>query len=154
MLSSLEFSLGSSIKHRLFSVFLCQKNIHMNVIHKYKAIWNVVAHIREGDIATYGEVAKRAGLVRQARLVSKALKEAPDSLNLPWFRVVGSGPKVSLPLDSESGKKQVQFLQKEGHEIVKGRIKLTNKSLQEGIENSDSNAIASEMDYLLWGPEN
>ena len=117
----------------------------MTVIHKYQAIWKAVSSLREGQIATYGEVAKRAGLNRHARLVSRALKEAPDELKLPWFRVVGSGPKISLPLDSDAGKLQLTLLQQEGHIINKGRIKPNPHVTQP--------QVSDDLDYILWGPE-
>ncbi|MGV6851335.1 MAG: MGMT family protein [bacterium] len=107
---------------------------------KYMAIWDQVKRIQKGQIASYGEIAKRAGLPRHARLVSSALKEAPEHMNLPWYRVVGSGPKISLPLDSENGKYQKQKLREEGH-LIKGRL---IKPLEQEQEN---------LDYLLWGPD-
>ena len=51
-------------------------------------IWKTVAAIPRGQVASYGEIARRAGLPRRARLVGHALRVAPASLKLPWHRVL------------------------------------------------------------------
>ncbi|MGS0725371.1 MGMT family protein, partial [Shewanella sp. 0m-11] len=51
-------------------------------------IWHIVSMIPEGKVCSYGKVADLAGLPGRARYVSKALKLAPDELNLPWHRVI------------------------------------------------------------------
>ena len=51
---------------------------------------------RTGRVSTYGEVAKLAGLPRGARQVGRALGQAPASLKLPWYRVIGAGGRIAL----------------------------------------------------------
>ena len=56
-----------------------------------QAIWNVVARIPSGQVSSYGDVARAAGLPGRARLAGKALRLMPEDMNLPWHRVMGAG---------------------------------------------------------------
>ena len=61
----------------------------------YRAIYAVVARIPEGSVATYGQVARLAGLPGRARLVGYALGALPDRSSIPWHRVVNAQGRVS-----------------------------------------------------------
>jgi methylated-DNA-protein-cysteine methyltransferase-like protein len=50
-------------------------------------IYAVVRMIPRGRVATYGEIAKLAGMPTGHRLVARAMKTCPESL--AWYRVVG-----------------------------------------------------------------
>ena len=50
-------------------------------------IYAVVRVIPPGRVATYGEVAKLAGMPSGHRIVARAMKTCPESL--PWYRVIG-----------------------------------------------------------------
>jgi methylated-DNA-protein-cysteine methyltransferase related protein len=52
-----------------------------------RAIYEVVAAIPRGTVATYGQVAELAGLPRGHRRVARAMRYCPKGL--PWQRVVG-----------------------------------------------------------------
>ena len=56
----------------------------------------VVDSIPRGRVATYGQVAREAGLPRHARLVGKVLATLPTGTKIPWHRVVNSAGKISL----------------------------------------------------------
>lgn len=86
-------------------------------------IVQVVFHIPPGRVATYGQVARLAGLGRAARLVGRTLKTLPDDSRLPWHRVVNAAGKISLPMDG-GGRIQRQRLEDEGVTFVNGRIDL------------------------------
>jgi methylated-DNA-protein-cysteine methyltransferase-like protein len=51
------------------------------------AIYEVVAAIPRGAVATYGQVAELAGLTNGHRRVARAMRFCPKGL--PWQRVVG-----------------------------------------------------------------
>ncbi len=70
----------------------------------------MVALIPHGQVASYGQVADLAGLPRHARLVSKTLKLAPESLNLPWHRVISSQLKIAFPISTPLYLEQKQRL--------------------------------------------
>ncbi len=61
-----------------------------------EAIWNVIAGIPRGQISTYGDVARMAGLPGRARQTAYALRNAPEGMDLPWHRVLGQGRGSSL----------------------------------------------------------
>lgn len=61
----------------------------------YRRIYAVVTRIPRGRVATYGQVAERAGLGGQARLVGYALHSLPEASSVPWHRVVNAKGRVS-----------------------------------------------------------
>ncbi len=73
-----------------------------------------VRQIPRGRVSTYGIVAELAGLPRRARLVGTVLKHAPSSRDLPWFRVINAGGRISLPSGSDSYARQKSKLEAEG----------------------------------------
>jgi len=60
------------------------------------AVLRAVRRIPRGRVATYGDVAREAGLPGRARLVGRVLRDAPASASLPWHRVVGAGGRLSV----------------------------------------------------------
>ena len=86
-------------------------------IDKRHHIWQVVASIPPGKVASYGQVASLAGLGRGARLVGKTLGDLPSDTRIPWHRVVNSQGRISLPTDSGSHATQRQRLEEEGIEF-------------------------------------
>ena len=65
----------------------------------YGRIYDVVARIPRGRVATYGQVARLAGLPGRARLVGYALAAVPDGSRLPWHRVVNARGQISPRAD-------------------------------------------------------
>ncbi len=70
-------------------------------------IHDVVSRIPRGRIATYGQVARLAGIPGQARLVGYALHALPSGTSIPWQRVVNAQGAISTPA---------------GHDVVQRRI--------------------------------
>ncbi len=106
-------------------------------------IWQVVALIPRGRVATYGDVAHHAGLGRAARRVGLALRQLPEGSRLPWHRVINSAGKPSLPADSTSGQLQRQRLIHEGITFsASDRIDLISRRWRPG--NESERAAASE----------
>ena len=56
----------------------------------HQRIHAVVSRIPRGRVATYGQVARIAGLPGQARLVGYALHALPAGTSVPWQRVVNA----------------------------------------------------------------
>lgn len=96
-----------------------------------EAIWRAVRAIPPGQVATYGAVARRAGLAGRARLVGYALKVAPEELDLPWHRVVASGGRIAFPPSSRLHAEQRRRLRAEGIEVVRGRVRRAAATLDE-----------------------
>ena len=61
----------------------------------YPRIYAVVSRIPRGRVATYGQVARLAGLPGQARLVGYALAALRDGSPVPWHRVVNAKGQIS-----------------------------------------------------------
>jgi methylated-DNA-protein-cysteine methyltransferase-like protein len=72
----------------------------------YARIYQVVRRIRRGRVATYGQVARLAGLPGQARLVGYALAALPDESDLPWHRVVNARGAISPRAEGGWGEAQ------------------------------------------------
>jgi methylated-DNA-protein-cysteine methyltransferase-like protein len=77
-------------------------------------IWGIVHSIPAGKVSSYGEVAKRAGLPRGARLVGRVLSNLPEGSTLPWHRVVNSRGCISFPPGSPQYREQRERLVSEG----------------------------------------
>jgi methylated-DNA-protein-cysteine methyltransferase-like protein len=61
----------------------------------YQRVYSVVSRIPRGRVATYGQVARLAGLPGQARLVGYALAALDDRSRVPWHRVVNAEGRIS-----------------------------------------------------------
>jgi methylated-DNA-protein-cysteine methyltransferase-like protein len=85
-------------------------------------IWQVVALIPPGKVASYGQVAALAGMPRHARLVGRTLRELPAGSKLPWHRVVNAAMKISQRRGSGGHALQRRRLEAEGVEFVGERI--------------------------------
>jgi methylated-DNA-protein-cysteine methyltransferase-like protein len=85
-------------------------------------IWQVVAMIPEGRVASYGQIAALAGMPRHARLVGRTLRELPKGSKLPWHRVVNASLKISQRPGSGGHLTQKRRLVAEGVEFVGERI--------------------------------
>ena len=100
----------------------------------------IVAAVRAlapGEVAGYGEVARRAGLPGRARMVARLLSENADP-KLPWHRVLRSDGRIAFPPGSEGYDEQVQRLRAEGVVVEAGRVR--------------GQRAAASLDEQLWGP--
>ncbi|MBJ7221801.1 MULTISPECIES: MGMT family protein [unclassified Brenneria] len=59
-------------------------------------VFQIVAAIPYGKIATYGDVALLAGSPRASRQVGGVLKRLPEGSKLPWHRVINRKGEISL----------------------------------------------------------
>ena len=58
----------------------------------YQRVYEVIARIPAGKVATYGQIARYLGMPNGARAVGWAMRHCPD--NLPWHRVVNAQGKL------------------------------------------------------------
>jgi len=77
-------------------------------------VWQVVALIPKGRVATYGQVADLAGLPGGARRVGRILSQLPRGTRIPWHRVINASGGISLPPDSGGYGRQRARLEREG----------------------------------------
>ncbi len=81
----------------------------------YSRIYAAIRRIPKGRVASYGQIARQAGLPRHARLVGYALHKLPNSSPIPWHRVVNAKGELSLARAGRaSGLTQRLRLEQEG----------------------------------------
>lgn len=83
-------------------------------LNTQQKIWQVIASIPLGMVASYGQVASMAGLPNAARQVGRTLKHLPKDTRLPWHRVINAQGEISLPNSSPGHHIQKRRLQAEG----------------------------------------
>ncbi len=98
----------------------------MNHQSNYDRIYRVVECIPRGRVATYGQVARLAGLPGHARQVGYALHALPYGLEIPWQRVINARGEISPRATPGAEDVQRQLLAQEGIELdERGRINLS-----------------------------
>jgi methylated-DNA-protein-cysteine methyltransferase-like protein len=114
-------------------------NAANNPAQRAAAIRKAVRSIPRGTFASYGEVARRAGLPGRARLVGQVLRESGDAPRLPWHRVTGAGGRIAFPAGSKNAREQLRRLAREGVEARGARV-----------VQKPSASSARTLDALLW----
>ena len=61
---------------------------------RYAEIYAVIRRIPKGKVATYGQIARLAGIPRHARQVGYALSALQDD-RVPWHRVINAKGEIS-----------------------------------------------------------
>ncbi len=79
-----------------------------------EAVLAAIGALEPGDIATYGEIASRAGRPGAARAVGNILSRTHG--RVPWWRVVRAGGAIA------KGEQQARLLGAEGVEVKNGRV--------------------------------
>jgi len=79
------------------------------------AVSKVVRGLRRGQVASYGEVAARAGYPRAARAVGNVLA---TTMGLPWWRVVRADGQLAAHSQAE----QLRRLRREGVPVRGDRV--------------------------------
>ncbi|CAM2007802.1 methylated-DNA--[protein]-cysteine S-methyltransferase [Acanthopleuribacter pedis] len=77
-------------------------------------VWQMVAKIPHGRVASYGQIARMLGAPRKARHVGYALAATPKDRTIPWQRVINSRGMISFPVDSHQYRLQKAMLLEEG----------------------------------------
>ena len=91
----------------------------------HRQILEVIALIPYGKMATYGQIAKLAGLPKHARLVGYVLKHLDVESQIPWFRVINSQGKLSVTRINEFGQNiQQNLLEREGVYLLNHKVNL------------------------------
>jgi methylated-DNA-protein-cysteine methyltransferase related protein len=85
--------------------------------NRYQVIYTVVQRIPPGLVATYGQVARLAGLPGCARQVGYALSALEAGSSIPWHRVVNAQGRVSPRSDGRPAD-QIQRLRLEAEGVV------------------------------------
>lgn len=105
-----------------------------SIDQRLQRIYAAIAAIPAGRVASYGQIAARAGLPGRARLVGKALRETPDDLELPWHRVLHANGSIALPRGSRGFREQSRRLRAEGVEVRDGRVPMSAFGLDHDLD--------------------
>lgn len=73
----------------------------------YAMVYETVRDIPEGNVATYGQIAKLMGLPRHARHVGFALANLSNNHNVPWHRVVNARGQLHQRRNSTTTQRQL-----------------------------------------------
>jgi methylated-DNA-protein-cysteine methyltransferase-like protein len=103
-----------------------------------RAILAAVRAVPRGSVASYGEIARRAGLLGRARLVGRVLRTSNEP-RLPWHRITGSQGRIAFATGSAQAREQTQRLQREGLTVARNRVRLPR--LEEAT-----------LDAAVWAP--
>lgn len=106
---------------------------------EHAAIQQVIRAIPRGRVASYGEIAKRAGLPRRARLVGRVLGDAGIAAKLPWHRVLRSDGRFAFAPGSRGFREQRARLIEEGVVVKSGKVDLARYGWQR------------DLDEQIWG---
>jgi len=88
---------------------------------RVQRILATVDSIQKGRVASYGDVAREAGLPRQARLVGRVLGRLPSGSKLAWHRVVDAAGRIRV--GGASAREQKRRLEREGVAVsTKNRV--------------------------------
>lgn len=81
---------------------------------KFDLIYDVVRRIPEGKVATYGQIARLAGMPRGSRVVGYAMAACPDGNGVPCHRVVNRFGCTKAVFDTYGPGMQRALLEGEG----------------------------------------
>lgn len=101
-------------------------------------ILKAIRDVPRGQVAAYGEIARRAGLPGRARLVARVLAD-PASPRVPWHRIVRSDGRIAFPAGTDARAEQARRLGREGVVVENGRVLVMRP--------------ARTLDEALWGPQ-
>lgn len=110
----------------------------MRLIAPIDRILAAVRAIPRGQVAGYGEVARRAGLPKRARMVAGVLSRNIDP-ELPWHRVLRADGRIAFAEGSEGFREQARRLRAEGVVVKDGRVRMPN--------------AAVDLDAKIWGSD-
>lgn len=95
----------------------------------------VVARVPRGRVATYGAVAALAGSPGAARAVGSVLRALGSDSDLPWWRVVGAGGRITTSRVRRTAQIQRAALENEGVGFDgSGRIRMERHEWEPGAE--------------------
>jgi methylated-DNA-protein-cysteine methyltransferase-like protein len=100
-------------------------------------IFAAIRAVPAGQVAGYGEIARRAGLPGRARLVARVLYQNHHP-KFPWHPVLRSDGRIAFPADHANFAEQSQRLRAEGVEVRDGRVR--------------NQRAAPTLDELIWSP--
>lgn len=100
-------------------------------------IVDAIRAVQSGQVASYGGIARRAGLPGRARLVARVLGECEDP-QLPWHRILRSDGRIAFAPGTRPWREQAKRLRAEGVAVRNGRVEIAEE--------------AQTLDAAVWAP--
>lgn len=94
-----------------------------------QAILTEIKAVKFGQVASYRDIAYRAGLINGARQVSRALHGLSNAHELPWWRIIRSDGKIGLT--GAMKQQQIELLRAENIEVTDAGKVLVDKEKYE-----------------------
>jgi len=89
-------------------------------------VYEITAHIPQGNVATYGQIARLAGSPRAARAVGMCMKTNPFAPRVPCHRVVAANG-ILTGFSAPGGiQKKRQMLIQEGVRFLGNKVDLSH----------------------------
>ncbi|MFH1544189.1 MAG: MGMT family protein [Patescibacteria group bacterium] len=80
-------------------------------------VYKAVSRIPKGKVTTYGFISALIGSPRAARQVGWALRNTPEGVHIPWWRVINSNGYISIRNPEVTKDLQKELLEKEGVKV-------------------------------------
>lgn len=103
----------------------------------FQRFYALVDCVPPGQVATYGQIAREAGLPRHARHVGHALRALPPDSELPWHRILNARGEIAQR-GGNGHRRQRALLRREGVAVdARGRVSLA-RHLWPGTADEDT----------------
>ena len=109
----------------------------------FQRFYALVDCVPRGRVATYGQIAREAGLPRHARHVGRALRELPMGSELPWHRILNARGEIARR-PGDDGRRQRARLRAEGIEVGPGDRVSLRRFGWAGTGETDEGGVAEE----------
>ncbi len=84
-------------------------------------VYRILTLIPEGQVTTYGDIARTLGHPKSSRAIGRILNRNPNPIVVPCHRVVMSDGRIGGYADGQERK--IELLAKEGLAFKSGRVK-------------------------------
>lgn len=95
----------------------------MNITEFDETVYDIVRSVPEGKVVRYGDIAKAIGK-KCSRAVGNSLHKNPYFGDVPCHRVVSGEGRLAEKFSFDGIKKQRKMLEKEGVEVIDGKVDL------------------------------
>lgn len=87
---------------------------------KAEDVYSILTRIPEGQVTTYGDIARTLGHPKSSRAIGRILNQNPNPIVVPCHRVVMSDGRIGGYADGQE--KKMELLAKEGLAFKSGRV--------------------------------
>jgi methylated-DNA-protein-cysteine methyltransferase-like protein len=93
-------------------------------------LYQTIAAIPYGKVASYGQLASLAGQTGAARWVGFCLRHLPQDSTLPWHRIITASGKLAFPPATDGYVRQREQLEQEGVTLNNHKVSMKHYQWQ------------------------